>query len=43
MPTSPGLVTALRTARTPAGRRLADPDVTDVTEVGGDDESHEQN
>ena len=38
-----GLVTPPPTARTPAGRRLADPEVTNVTEVGGDDESHEPN
>ena len=41
MPTSPGLVTPPRAARTSAGGRLADPEVTIVTEVGGDDESHD--
>ena len=43
MPTSPGLVTPPRMARIPAGKRLADPEFTDVTEVGGDDKSHEHN
>ena len=41
MPTSPGRVTPPRMARTSAGGREADPDVTIVTEVGGNDVSHD--
>ena len=41
--TSPGWVTPPRVARTSAGGREATPEVTIVTEVGGNDESHELN
>ena len=42
VPTSPGWVTPPRVARTSAGGREADPEVTIVTEVGGNDERHDQ-
>ena len=43
MPTLPGRVTPLQVASTSAGGSEADPEVTIVTEVGGNDESHELN
>ena len=43
MPTSPGRVTPPRVASTSAGGREADPEITSVTEVGGNDKSHELN
>ena len=41
MPTSPGRVTPPRVASTSAGGREADPEVTIVTEVGGNDKNHD--